>query len=789
MVWPPPGIALAAMLILGNRVWPGLWLGAFLSNNWASVDFSNLRAALGMVATGASIDTGATLQVLAGAALVRRFIGARHPFERVRDTLTFVGIALAMCLVSSSWGVTSLCVSGALAWERAFSRWLNWWIGDSGGVLVMAPVILTCWHMGLPRWNRARWREAALLFAAVVLFAMAIFVWWHPSAENDEYPAEMLLLPLIAWVAVRLTQREVTMAVLVVLAIALAGTMQGRGLYSSSGPFHALPVLQAFIGILSILSLSIGAAIAERKRTEEALQASEAWLKESQRISRLGSYVLNFKTGKWSSSEVLDEIFGIDASYPRSIAGWLELIHPEDRQFMKDYFENEVVGKSKPFDREYRIISHGDGKVRWVHGIGELHRGGGGRLGTMAGTIQDVTEHKHLESQLRQAHKMESIGRLAGGVAHDFNNLLTVINGYSELALDRMSERDPLRAHVAAVRKAGERASALTQQLLAFSRRQLLQPRLLDLNTVVAESESMLLRLIEENIQFVTVLAPSLGMVQADPTQISQILLNLVVNARDAMPDGGLLRVETANVNMVEGDAEESGEVRSGRFVMLEVSDSGTGMDEDTRRHLFEPFFTTKGPGKGTGLGLATVYGIVKQSGGHIRVESAPGMGTTIRIYLRRVDASGSEPTAVPAREATRQARGTVLLVEDQDSVRGYVALVLRESGYQVIEADGGAEALAAATAHQGVIDLLLTDVVMPGITGPALAAQLKERYAALRVLYMSGYTDDIADRHGLLDQSGAYIQKPFGADALAQKVCEVLGSEEQKGAGFRPAP
>ena len=579
------------------------------------------------------------------------------------------------------------------------------------------------------------------------------------------------------------------MAVLVVLAIALAGTMQGRGLYSSSGPFHALPVLQAFIGILSILSLSIGAAIAERKRTEEALQASEAWLKESQRISRLGSYVLNFKTGKWSSSEVLDEIFGIDASYPRSIAGWLELIHPEDRQFMKDYFENEVVGKRKPFDREYRIISHGDGKVRWVHGIGELHRGGGGRLGTMAGTIQDVTEHKHLESQLRQAHKMESIGRLAGGVAHDFNNLLTVINGYSELALDRMSERDPLRAHVAAVRKAGERASALTQQLLAFSRRQLLQPRLLDLNTVVAESESMLLRLIEENIQFVTVLAPSLGMVQADPTQISQILLNLVVNARDAMPDGGLLRVETANVNMVEGDAEESGEVRSGRFVMLEVSDSGTGMDEDTRRHLFEPFFTTKGPGKGTGLGLATVYGIVKQSGGHIRVESAPGMGTTIRIYLRRVDASGSEPTAVPARAATRQARGTVLLVEDQDSVRGYVALVLRESGYQVIEADGGAEALAAATAHQGVIDLLLTDVVMPGITGPALAAQLKERYAALRVLYMSGYTDDIADRHGLLDQSGAYIQKPFGADALAQKVCEVLGSEEQKGAGFRPAP
>ena len=781
VVWPPPGIALAALLIFGRRVSLGIWLGAFLSNNWAAVDFSGSHSGWSAAATGVSIDTGALLQALLGAELVRRRIGDRNPFERVRDTLTFVGIAMGMCLVSSSWGVASLCMGGALDWGRAFSRWSNWWIGDTGGVLVIAPAILSCWHLGRPQWDRARWREVMLLFAAVVLLATAIFIWWEPAPPNNEYPAEMLLLPLIAWVAVRFTQREVTLAVLAVLGIALAGTVHGRGLYGSSLPWTTLPVLQAFIGILSILSLSIGAAIAERKRTEEALQASEAWLKESQRISRLGSYVLDFKTGKWGSSVVLDEIFGIDASYHRTVEGWVDLVHPDDRQSVRDYFLKEVVGQQKPFDREYRIIAHNDGRVRWVHGIGELQHDQAGRLATMAGTIQDITEHKQLESQLRQAHKMESIGRLAGGVAHDFNNLLTVINGYSELTLDRMSERDPLRTHVLAVRKAGERASALTKQLLAFSRRQLLQPRVLDLNTVVAESETILLRLIEENIQFVTVLAPSLGMVRADPTQLTQILLNLVVNARDAMPDGGLLRVETANVNIVEGDIEDSGEIRAGGYVMLEVSDSGTGMDEETRRHLFEPFFTTKGPGRGTGLGLATVYGIVKQSGGHIQVESAPRMGTTIRIYLRRVEAVEPETLGGPAAVHSRRSSGTVLLVEDQDSVRRYVALVLREAGYFVIEADSGSEALAAASAQEATVDLLITDVVMPGLTGPALAAELKPRFPALRVLYMSGYTNDIADRHGVFDQTGSYIQKPFGADALSQKVREVLGAEQEQ--------
>jgi PAS domain S-box-containing protein len=774
VVWPPSGIALAALLILGNRVWPGIWLGAFLANDWARFDVTNLPAALSALATGAGIDTGSLAQSLAGAALIRRFIGARNPFDRVRDTLVFVGSALAMCLIGSVWGVASLCLGGFLGWDHALQRWITWWVGDAGGVLILTPLILTCWYLGWPRWSRARWREAALLFAVVVLYAMAVFLWWRPETEN-KYPADLLILAMIAWVALRFTQREVTLLVPLVVGIALTGTLRGSGPYGGSSPFTTLPILQAFMGILSILSLSISAAIAERRRTEDALQSSEHWLKESQRISRVGSYVYDIQAGVWQSSQVLDEIFGIDAKYPRTVEGWSDLIHPEDRPGTLEYLEHEVLGQQKPFDRAYRILANSDGRTRWVHGLGELYRDRTGRVITMAGTIQDITEQKQLEVQLRQAQKMESIGRLAGGVAHDFNNLLTVINGYSDLLLMQMAQHDPLRGHLLAVRKAGERASSLTHQLLAFSRRQILQPQVLDLNDVVAESESMLLRLIEENIQFITVLAPSLCMVSADPTQLSQILLNLAVNARDAMPHGGVLRVETANATLGDRDPEESsGEIRTGNYVMLEISDSGVGMDEHTRRHLFEPFFTTKGPGKGTGLGLATVYGIVKQSGGVIRVESAPGMGTTVRVYLPCVDGATARPPAELDRKP-RKCSGTVLLVEDQENVRRYVALVLESLGYRVLEADCGFQALNVAASCEGVIDLLLTDVVMPGMTGPALAQQLQQRVPGVKVLYMSGYTDDVAGRHGVLEPGAAYLQKPFGTDTLSLKVREVL--------------
>jgi PAS domain S-box-containing protein len=604
VVWPPSGIALAGLLILGNRVWPGVWLGAFLSNNWAAFQSSNALTVLSFLATGAGIDTGALLQALLGAMLFRRFIGARNPFDHFKNTLTFVGIALAMGIVGSTFGVASLVFGSVLTWGGALERWWTWWIGDTCGVLVITPLLLVWWHLRWPRWNRVRWTEALLLFIAATLFAMVIFVWWHPPSES-RYPADLLILPFVAWVAYRFTQREATLIVLLVLGIALWGTVHGSGPYRGSSPWSTLPVMQAFIGILSILSVTIGAVITERKEAREALEASEHWLRECQRISRIGSYEFDFRSDSWTGSEILDEIFGISSEYPHNLEGWSALLHVEDRQGVIDYLKNDVIGKGQEFYREYRIVRPNDGEIRWVLGSGELAFDTKKLPFKMAGTILDVTERKNIEAQLLQAHKMESIGRLAGGVAHDFNNLLTVINGYGEVVLSRLPPQDPLYQQVLEIRKAGGRAAELTMQLLAFSRKQVLQPKVLSLNDIVRDSDKMLRRVIGEDIELICVLDPLLRPVEADPGQVHQVIVNLAVNARDAMPDGGKLIIETANAGPEDIDAGSRQEVRTGRYVNLTVRDTGHGMDAATIDHVFEPFFTTKGAGKGTGLGLA----------------------------------------------------------------------------------------------------------------------------------------------------------------------------------------
>jgi signal transduction histidine kinase/ActR/RegA family two-component response regulator len=387
------------------------------------------------------------------------------------------------------------------------------------------------------------------------------------------------------------------------------------------------------------------------------------------------------------------------------------------------------------------------------------------------------------EEQLRQSQKMEAVGRLAGGVAHDFNNLLTVITGYTEIALKRLPGDAPIRAFLEEARAAANRAAGLTHQLLAFSRKQVLQPKVLDLNDTVEQIDKMLRRLIGEDVELELRLDEGAGAVFADPGQVEQVLMNLAVNARDAMPHGGRLTIETAAAEVAEPSVEAGGTARPGAYIMVAVRDTGTGMDEATKARVFEPFFTTKEQGKGTGLGLSTVFGIVTQSEGFVRVESEPGQGTTIRVYLPRTrlggGANGADAdAAVPSGEGA-----TILLIEDEAAVRRLTRVALEGRGYRVLEAASADEALELAERNRGEVGLVISDVVMPGLSGPRLVARLRERVGPLRVLFISGYTDDAISHHGVLDDGVALLSKPFTPDSLARKVHEVLASDEQ------PAP
>jgi PAS domain S-box-containing protein len=389
---------------------------------------------------------------------------------------------------------------------------------------------------------------------------------------------------------------------------------------------------------------------------------------------------------------------------------------------------------------------------------------------------EDVTERRALEQQLRHSQKMEAVGRLAGGIAHDFNNLLMVISGYCEFLLERVGTNPALRGPAQEIANASQRATGLTRQLLAFSRKQMLAPKVIDLNTVVTENLRMLERVIGEDIDLVMVPGEELGSVKADPGQVEQVIMNLAVNARDAMPQGGKLTIETANISLDEEYARFHESVKPGDYVMLAISDTGAGMDAETQNHIFEPFFTTKGL-KGTGLGLSTVYGIVKQSEGYIWVYSEPGKGTTFKVYLPRVNYIGEPVSVQPAAAPPKAEYGheTVLLVEDEAKLRGLARQSLEGQGYTVIEAGDGIEAMQQAQGHRGPIHLLLTDVIMPGMNGRELAGQLAPRRPEMRVLYMSGYTENAIGHNGMLDEGINLLQKPFTLAAMKAKVREVL--------------
>ena len=443
---------------------------------------------------------------------------------------------------------------------------------------------------------------------------------------------------------------------------------------------------------------------------------------------------------------------------------------------MKTSLQRAIAG-----DTDYAIefrTTWPNGSTRWIYERAEASRDPDRRPMTLRGVSLDVTDRKLLEEQLRQSQKLEAIGHLAGGVAHDFNNVLTAIIGYSDVLLSEMDSGTESRAEIEEIRKAGDRAKAITQQLLAFSRRQILQPRVLNINELVEDMQKMLERLVPEHIRIARHLPPGVGSIKADATQIEQVLLNLVVNAKDAMPHGGILTIETANATLDASYQLEHAPVVPGDYVMLAVTDTGIGMNAETQRRIFEPFFTTKAVGKGTGLGLATVYGIVKQSGGYIWVYSEPGHGTTFKVYLPRVyEAVEPAVTRAEAPATRRDERETILVVEDDAGVRSLTCRILDHRGYRVLEASDPAEALEVARSYEHHINLLLSDVIMPGSGSVSLFEELLRQRRSLRVLYMSGYADETIVRHGLLVEGAPFLQKPFTAKGLVEKVREVLDS------------
>ena len=751
--WPPAGLALAALLLLGVRYWPGIAIGAFLVNASAGVP----------LAGAAGIGVGNTLEAVVGALLLQRVARFRPSLERLRDVLALVLLAAALSTtVSATIGVASLWLSGAISPAAYGSLWFVWWSGDAMGVLVFGSLLLT-WA-ATPRLREAPRRAVEALALVVLLVVLTDALFRLPF--NYAYA----IFPVVSWAALRFGPRGAATATTLVTGLAVWFTLHARGPFVASTPTENLALLQTFVGLLAVTALVVAALMTERATAQQALTESEAHYRVLFESNPNPLFVYTLDT---LALLAVNEAAVSQYGYTREefLAMTLEEMHPpEDVRALRDLVAKSETGFRNRGEWRHRKK---DGTIIDV----EITRNTltfSGRPAALA-MAHDITKRKSVETQLLQAQKMEAVGRLAGGIAHDFNNLLTAIFGSSDLLLEDLTVDDQRRADVEDIKKAAQRAAALTRQLLAFSRKQVLALQVLDLNALIADLEKMLRRLIGEDIEFRTILTSDLGAVRADPGQLEQVIMNLAVNARDAMPQGGKLTLETANVDLDAAYAQAHAPLAPGRYAMLAVSDTGIGIDAQVKAHIFEPFFTTKEKGKGTGLGLATVYGIVKQSDGSIWVDSEPGQGTTFKIYLPRVEAAAEPPAPKPMPPASVRGSETILLAEDEEAVRNLMRRVLEAHGYTLLVAADGQEALRLADGHKGPIHLLLTDIVMPNLGGRQLAERVVSARHATKVLYLSGYTDDAIVHHGVLEPGIAFLEKPFTPQGLARKVRELL--------------
>jgi PAS domain S-box-containing protein len=519
--------------------------------------------------------------------------------------------------------------------------------------------------------------------------------------------------------------------------------------------------------------LLVGRDITERKSSELKLRSSEMLLAETQRLAKLGSWEWDIRTNVVTWSDELYRLFGIRHGTPIQFETFMDIVHPDDKDRVQKTVQH-TMETNEPFAHNHRIITP-EGETKLLYAMGHTVLDERGKALRLIGSAQDITEQSNLTEQLRQAQKMEAVGRLAGGVAHDFNNLLTVMDCHVQFLLQDLDESTPQRPDVEAIKKATENAAALTRQLLAFSRKQILQPKLINLNDSISGIESLLRRLLGETVNVVTRLDTNLGQMKADPGQIEQVLMNLAVNARDAMPGGGTLTIQTRSVTVSETQANLRPGLRSGLHALLAVSDSGEGIPDDVKPHIFEPFFTTKEVGQGTGLGLATVYGIVKQSGGVIDVVTARGKGTTFNLYFPLTPGENSEQAQQYSVSSGLSGTETILLVEDANALRAVATRILTSNGYNVLAAENGEAALRVFRKNQDKIDALLTDVVMPELGGRELAAIILADKPDIPILFMSGYTETSALGKLGTARGHGFIGKPFTPEGLLRQLREVL--------------
>ncbi len=760
VIWPASGFALACLLLYGLELWPGVALGAFLATQYTS----------GEILYSLTTAAGNSLEVVSATLLLRRVARFDLRMERAKDVVSLLicGGMIGAC-ASALFGILGMHLSSMAPLEALPRIGWKWALGHAMGVVAVTPFVLTVRSWFVSRKHPGSCFEASALF--FLLFVVGAIAFWGGTGFFREYDLEYLPFPLLVWAAFRFGVHGAASANLITSGMAVWGTASGWAPFASGSSSEDLLLTWSFVNVSAVTTLLLAAVVTEGRRSEEERHKSETRFRTLIEQAADGIFSTDAHGRLTDANSRGCDMLGLDRDAVLGL-GLPDLAEPRDQDRVRALVRDLRPGAAAisswhvprarggaTFPAEVSIKRLDDGRIQAF--------------------VRDVTERLALEEQLSQSQKMEAVGLLAGGIAHDFNNLLTAIIGHSDFALTRLPRDHKVRSDIEEVAKAAGRAAELTRKLLAFARKQLVEPKLVSMHELVLNIEHMLKRVLGEQIELVIRSEGEPWMVKVDPGQLEQVILNVAINARDAMPHGGRLELECQNVYW-SGDGTD--ETLPGAYATLSAKDTGVGMEAETLSRIFEPFYTTKDRSQGTGLGLAVSYGIVKQAGGYLWATSQLGEGSTFRIFLpraaecaRAAEERELRASAPQGEERLGSGGETILLIEDEPLVRDLALEVLSSRSYQVLAARDGEEALSIARSHPAEIHLTVTDVVLPAMSGKEVARRLRETRPRLKVLFMSGYAEEQVVHRGVVEEDVAFLAKPFTPDALSEKVRLVL--------------